>query len=62
MITLKEAITIAKSILWSSLIRPLYVHPAQKRHEMACFLGFFAFTTVCIRLLPPAKSVGRWFA
>ncbi len=40
-----------QSILWSSLIRPLYVRPAQKRPEMACFLGFFAIVAVCIRPL-----------
>ena len=34
------------SILWSSLIRPLYVRIAQKRPEAACFLGFFVFTAL----------------
>ena len=48
----------AEPILWSSLIRPLYVRIAQKQPETACFLGFFVFTAVCIMLLPPAKSVG----
>ena len=46
------------SILWSSLIRPLYVRLAQKQPEAACFLGFFVFTAVCIRLLSPEKPVG----
>ena len=47
----------AQSILWSSLIRPLYVRPAQKRPEMACFLGFFAIVAACIRTLLSWKSV-----
>ena len=41
----------AYSILWSSLICPLYVRPAQNRPEMACFLGFSAVMAACIRPL-----------
>ena len=41
----------AEPILWSSLIRPLYVRPVQKRPEMACFLGFSAIMATCIRPL-----------
>ena len=56
----KDPIKQFRSILWSSLIRPLYVRIAQKRPETACFLGFFVFTAACIMPILSSKSVGWW--